>query len=140
MSIKKHFLIIIFLPMMIYPVYFIWVNAIDSLFGDQQLIYWLLFDSHYLLFTVTIGDWVHSLPIMYSLYIFVILPLYFILNFYKKYSFITLCLTCSFVILLTSLYLDFEGNGLVSNTLTMLTYTALFYGLSIFKKNINEKL
>ena len=122
----KRYIYYICLPLLFYPVYFSVANFVDSVFGDQQLINWLYFDSRSILIKTFISDWVQSLPVMYAILFLLLLPVEYISKKIAASS-APLFFISMAIIAVLSYFAGFREIGLLINTAAMLCITAVYY-------------
>lgn len=120
-------LFLLLLPLLFYPVYFIAVNVVDSIAGDQQLINWLLFDSRHILFFTFLEDWLHSLPVMYGLFFLVIKPVMLLSEKILKVATLAVIMIVGVIVFAVSGALGFGGVGIFVNVFATLLILTLVY-------------
>ena len=114
---------------MFYPVYFLVVNLIDSLLGDQQLINWLYFDSRPVLLKTFFKDWLSSLPVMYMIFYLLIIPIEFFSRKIFNTSMLLVYITSLTIVTVGSYIAGFRELGLIINT-SAVFFIITFYYLS----------
>ena len=114
---------------MFYPVYFLVVNLIDSLLGDQQLINWLYFDSRPVLLKTFFKDWLSSLPAMYMIFYLLIIPIDFFSRKIFNTSMLLVYITSLTIFTAGSYIAGFREFGLIINT-SAVFFIITFYYLS----------
>jgi hypothetical protein len=126
----RNLIYFLLLPLLFYPLYFLAVNIVDSIMGDQQLINWLYFDSkHKLLFTF-INDWKSSLPVMYGVYLILVKPLHFLSSKLFFGSFWLEYILAIIIVVLASYLFGFREISLVANSFAIV--------IILFFVNISE--
>lgn len=129
------FVVKLLVPLFFYPLYFLALNLVDSVFGDQQLINWLMFDSKSLLLKIFMDDWLNSAPVMYLFFFAVILPLDFMVRTQLKLSVVFVLLPSSLVVFLLSYWAGFRELALLGNVLSAIFAMGFFYSSKWFLKN-----
>jgi hypothetical protein len=113
------------LPVLGFPVYFVIANAIDSLFGEMQLIVRLLFEPAPELLTITLNDWVHSIPMMFAIFLGLFMPVHALLARLGRLTAGLFSSAVSAVMFMFSYAAGFSINGVMANTLTVMLLAAL---------------
>ena len=118
----------VIVPALFYPVYFVVANIIDSLFGNQQLINWLEFDSHMLLLKTFFNDWLDAIPIMFLIFYILVIPVKILLSIMplKKGITLTHAIICAGILGLTSLFVEFGTLGVITNSISALFFVLLY--------------
>lgn len=122
----KRLIYLVCLPVLFYPVYFTAANFIDTLFGGQQLINWLTFDSRSILLKTFVRDWLASFPVMYAILFLLILPVEF---FSKKITEApVLVIVLSMIIMaIISYAAGFGEAAIIINTTAVFFMVAIYY-------------
>lgn len=115
------------LPLLFYPVYFLVANIIDSVWGDQQLINWLYFDSRSVLLKTFLSDWVSSLPAMYAIFYLLIVPVDFLSRKVLNSSILFVYVLSLVVVAGGSYFIGFRGYGLMINFIAVFFIITLYY-------------
>lgn len=115
----RYFFYYICLPILFYPVYFLVANLIDSLFGDQQLINWLYFDSWSVLLKTFFKDWLSSLSVMYMIFYLVILPMELLSRKIFNTSMLFMYIASLAIVTVGSYIVGFKQFGLIINASTV---------------------
>lgn len=114
---RKTILAYVILPVLGFPVYFVIANAIDSLFGEMQLIVRLLFEPQGVL-GIILNDWVDSIPVMFAIFIGLFMPLHALLAGTGRLTAGLFSGVVSAVMFIFSFAVGFSFNGVLANTLT----------------------
>lgn len=123
----KVFLYYICLPVLFYPVYFLVANLIDSLFGDQQLINWLYFDSRSILLKTFFKDWLSSLPVMYLFFYLLIIPIELLSRKIFNTSKLLVYIASLAIITGGAYFAGFREMGLIINASAVFFMITLYY-------------
>ena len=118
----------IVLPTLFYLVYFLVANSIDTLFGDQQLINWLTFDSRSILLKTFFNDWWQSLPVMYAIMFLLVMPAELLVGRLSLAA-VLIYLVPPVVIGVLSYVIGFKELGLIINIISVLAMV-VFYRLA----------
>jgi hypothetical protein len=121
----KMILVYVFFPLLGFPVYFVIANAIDSLFGEMQLITWLLFEPLSLLLRTILNDWVHSIPVMFAVFLGLLLPVHAVLARLNRLTPARFGGAVSAVMFIFSQAAGFSLNGVMANTVTVMLLAVL---------------
>lgn len=127
MNVQMKYLILVALPLVFYPIYFATANLFDSLTGDQQLINWLVFDSRGDLFHVFLKDWFESLPIIYILYVSMLIPIRIILDYLAIKLLIVYCAIISVSGITIFILFGFPVYGVLVNTVALLLSSMIYF-------------
>lgn len=119
-------LIYVLIPALFYPLYFLIVNIIDSLLGEQQLINWLQFESHQLLLTTFLYDWLNALPVMFGIFYIIVLPTKYLMSKSHLKNSLSLALICAGIAYLLSFMIGFRNLALLANSLSVFSFV-IFY-------------
>jgi hypothetical protein len=122
---RKTILAYVIFPVLGFPVYFVIANAIDSLFGEMQLIIWLLFEPFSGLLTTTLTDWVDSIPVMFAVFIGLFMPVHALLARLERLTTSLFSGTVSAAMFIFSHAVGFSLNGVMANTLTVMLLAML---------------
>lgn len=112
-------------PILGFPVYFLIANAIDSFLGEMQLLTWLLFEPSTELLKTALKDWMHSIPVMFGVFIGLLLPVHVVLGRLKRLTPGVFGGVVSAVMFIFSYAVGFSLNGVMANTLTVLLLAVL---------------
>lgn len=121
----KVILVYVFFPLLGFPVYFVVANAIDSLFGEMQLITWLLFEPLSLLLRTIRNDWVHSIPAMFAVFLGLLLPVHAVLARLNRLTPARFGGAVAAVMFIFSQAAGFSLNGVMANTVTVMLLAVL---------------
>ena len=123
----KYFFYYICLPVLFYPVYFLVTNLIDALFGDQQLLNWLYFDSRSVLLKIFFNDWLSSLPVMYMIFYMLIIPVEFLSRKIFNASMLFVYIVSLAIITGGSYMAGFRDFGLIINASAVFFIITCYY-------------
>ena len=125
---RKIILAYLFFPILGFPIYFVIANVIDSIFGEMQLLTWLLFEPLSLLLKITLKDWMHSIPVMFMVFIGLFLPVHLVLAMLNRLTPGLFSGIVSAVMFIFSYAVGFSVNAIMANTLTVMLL-AVFTGV-----------
>ena len=125
MKLPKLFILYVILPSLFFPLYFILVNAADSLIGTQSLLYTIDFENKKQLIKTFFEDWLLSLPIMFGLFYFMIVSIYYFTSKIKSNPVLITMVICIVLMVFITYLFGFRGTELVLNGLLV----AIFIGL-----------
>ena len=129
----------IIVPLLFYPSYFIVANMIDMIFGEQILMTWFEFMPFTLLFDTFFKDWLNSLLIMFCIFYLLILPTYLFTKWIKIDSFIINALIAVILVLILSLMLGFDSQGLATNTISVVSFVFIYFSSLKFRFIFNHE-
>lgn len=122
----KLLFVYIIIPILIFPIYFVVANAVDSLFGSHNIINWLAFDSRTLLVKTFLNDWLEAFPVMFGIFYLIILPVNYFIRRISNWQITISAACCMGIIVLLSFLFGFRDAELIVHGITIFLLVELY--------------